>query len=56
MYRAFDAVKQVSILKRNLISLSILDSKWYMYTIECEVLKVSRGARVLLNGHRKSHL
>lgn len=41
-------------LKRNLISLSTLDSKRYESTGEYEVLKVSNGVLIVMKGQRKS--
>lgn len=47
-------VRHVPDLKRNLISLSTLDSKGYKYTGEGGVLKVSKGALVVMKGHKRS--
>ena len=44
-------VRHVPDLKRNLISLSTLNSKRYKYTGEGGVLKISKGALVVMNGH-----
>ncbi|KAG8472763.1 hypothetical protein CXB51_034680 [Gossypium anomalum] len=41
-------------LKRNLISLSTLDSKGYKYTAESGVLKISKGSLVVMKGQRKT--
>ena len=46
-------VKHVG-LKRNLISLSTLKEKGYKYTGECGVLKISKGALVVMKGHQKT--
>ncbi|KAA3474260.1 Retrovirus-related Pol polyprotein from transposon TNT 1-94 [Gossypium australe] len=40
-------------LKRNLISLSALDSKGYKYIIESGVLKINNGSLVMMKGLRK---
>lgn len=48
------SVRHVSELKRNLIYLSTLDSNGYRYTGECGVLKVSRCALVVMDGHKSS--
>ncbi|KAL6341385.1 hypothetical protein AAG906_032503 [Vitis piasezkii] len=43
-------------IKMNLISLSTLDSKWYKYTSECGVLKMTKlSRRGLLNGRSQIH-
>ena len=47
-------VKHVPDLKRNLISLSTLDSKGYKYTGEGEVLKIGKGALVMMKGQQRS--
>ena len=44
-------VRHVLDLKRNLISLSTLDAKGYKYTGEGGVLKISKGALVVIKGH-----
>ena len=41
-------------LERNLISLSTLDAKGYKYTGEGGVLKISKGALVVMKGHQKT--
>lgn len=56
MVRTIDAVRHVLNSKRNLISLSILDLKEYMHTVEDGVVKVSKGAHILLNEYTKSQL
>ena len=43
-------VRHIPNLKRNLISLSTLDSKWYKYTGEDGVLKVSKCVLVVIKG------
>ena len=43
-------VKHVPDLKTNLISLITLDTKGYKYTSEGEVLKISKGALVVMKG------
>ena len=47
-------VRHVPDLKRNLISLSTLDAKEYKYIGEGEVLKISKGALVVMKGHQKT--
>lgn len=56
MVTILDAMRHVLDLRRNRISLSTLESKWYRYIVECGVLKISKRVHVLLNGHRKSQL
>ena len=41
-------------MKRNLISLSSLEAKGYKYTGEGGVLKISKGALVVMKGHQKT--
>ena len=41
-------------MKRNLISLSTLEAKGYKYTGEGGVLKISKGALVVMKGHQKT--
>ena len=52
--RTLGDVRHVPDLKRNLISLSTLDSNGYKYTGEGGVLKVCKGALVVMKGQRKS--
>lgn len=47
-------VRHAPELKRNLISLSTHDSKRYRYTSKYGVLKVSRGALIIMNGQKSS--
>jgi len=49
-------VRHVPDLKRNLISLGTLESKGCKYSAEGEVLKVSKGSRILLKGLRHGSL
>ncbi|KAG8485563.1 hypothetical protein CXB51_018918 [Gossypium anomalum] len=51
--RTLSDVQHVPELKRNLISLSTLDSKGYRYTAESGVLKISKGSLVVMKGQRK---
>ena len=51
--RTLDDVRHVPDLKRNLISLSTLDAKGYKYVGEGGVLKISKGALVVMKGHQK---
>ncbi|GKV22644.1 hypothetical protein SLEP1_g32496 [Rubroshorea leprosula] len=51
MVRTFD-VRHVPDLKKNLISMSELDSKGYRYSCVGAVLKVSKGALVILKGKK----
>ena len=48
--RALEDVKHAPNLKRNLISLSTLDSKGYKYTGEGRALKISTGALIVMKG------
>ncbi|KAG8503402.1 hypothetical protein CXB51_001378 [Gossypium anomalum] len=52
--RTLSDVRHVPELKRNLISLSTLDSKGYRYTAESGVLKISKGSLVVMKGQRKT--
>lgn len=52
--RTLGNVKHAPDLKRNLISLGTLDSKGYKYTGEGGVLKVSKGALIVMKGQRKT--
>ncbi|KAG8472304.1 hypothetical protein CXB51_034358 [Gossypium anomalum] len=52
--RTLSDVRYVPKLKRNLISLSTLDSKGYRYTAESGVLKISKGSLVVMKGQRKT--
>ena len=47
-------VRHVLDLKRNSISLSTLDAKGHKYTGEGGVLKISKGALVVVNGPQKT--
>ncbi|KAG8481838.1 hypothetical protein CXB51_027155 [Gossypium anomalum] len=51
--RTLSDVRHVPELKRNLISLSTLNSKGYRYTAESGVLKISKGSLVVMKGQRK---
>ncbi|KAG8474588.1 hypothetical protein CXB51_031227 [Gossypium anomalum] len=52
--RTLSDIRYVPELKRNLISLSTLDSKGYRYTAESGVLKISKGSLVVMKGQRKT--
>ncbi|KAG8478507.1 hypothetical protein CXB51_028390 [Gossypium anomalum] len=52
--RTLSDVQHVPELKRNLISLSTLDSKGYRYTAESGVLKISKGSLIVMKGQRKT--
>ncbi|KAG8471703.1 hypothetical protein CXB51_036524 [Gossypium anomalum] len=52
--RTLSDVRHVPELKRNLISLSTLDSKGYRYTAKSGVLKISKGSLVVMKGQRKT--
>ncbi|KAG8498115.1 hypothetical protein CXB51_006865 [Gossypium anomalum] len=52
--RTLNDVRHVPKLKRNLISLSTLDSKGYRYTAESGVLKISKGSLVVMKGQKKT--
>lgn len=47
-------VRHAPDLRKNLISFSVLDSKWFKYAGECKILKVSKGAIVLMKEQRRS--
>ena len=49
--RTLGDIKYVPDLKMNLISLSTLDAKGYKYTGGGEVMKISKGTLVVMNGH-----
>lgn len=52
--RIFDDMRHVSDLKRNYISLRIRYSEGHKYTNESRVLKVSKCARIVMKGYRRS--
>ena len=52
--RTLGDVKHVPDLKRNLISLSTLNSNGYKYTGEGGALKVSKGDLVVMKGHKRT--
>ncbi|KAG8485682.1 hypothetical protein CXB51_019024 [Gossypium anomalum] len=52
--RTLSDVRHIPELKRNLISLSTLDSKGYRYTAESGVLKISKGSLIVMKGQRKT--
>ncbi|KAG8474318.1 hypothetical protein CXB51_033774 [Gossypium anomalum] len=52
--RTLSDVQHVPELKKNLILLSTLDSKGYIYTAENRVLKISKGSLVVMKGQRKT--
>ncbi|KAG8477231.1 hypothetical protein CXB51_031078 [Gossypium anomalum] len=52
--RPLSDVRHVPELKRNLISLSTLNSKGYRYTAESGVLKIFKGSLVVMKGQRKA--
>ncbi|KAG8474939.1 hypothetical protein CXB51_031653 [Gossypium anomalum] len=52
--RTLSDMRHVPELKRNLISLSTLDSKGYRYTVESGVLKISKGSLAVMKGKRKT--
>ncbi|KAG8488574.1 hypothetical protein CXB51_016504 [Gossypium anomalum] len=51
--RTLSDVRHVPELKRNLTSLSTLDSKGYRYITESGVLNISKGSLVVMKGQRK---
>ena len=51
--RTLSDVRHVPDLKRNLISLNTLDVKRYKYTGEDGVVKISKGALVMMKGKKK---
>ena len=52
--RTLGDVKYVPNLMRNFISLITLDAKGYKYTDEGGVLKISKGALIVMKGHQKT--
>ncbi|KAH1073512.1 hypothetical protein J1N35_025840 [Gossypium stocksii] len=52
--RILNDIRHVPELKRNLISLSTLDSKGYKYIVESGVLNISNGSLVVMKGQRKA--
>ena len=48
--KTLSGVRHVPELKRNLISLSTLDSKGYKYTTKSGVLKISKGSLIVMKG------
>ncbi|KAG8478906.1 hypothetical protein CXB51_028758 [Gossypium anomalum] len=52
--KTLSGMRHVPELKRNLISLSTLNSKKYKYTTESGVLKISKGFLVMMKGQRKT--
>uniref|UniRef100_A0A5B7BZJ7 Putative copia LTR rider n=1 Tax=Davidia involucrata TaxID=16924 RepID=A0A5B7BZJ7_DAVIN len=54
--KVLEEVRYVPDLKKNLISLGVLDSKGYRIIMEGGVLKVVRGAFVAMKGTRKGNL
>ncbi|KAG8478786.1 hypothetical protein CXB51_028618 [Gossypium anomalum] len=52
--RTLSDVRHVLELKRNLISLSTLDSKGYRYIVESGVLKIFKGFFIVMKGQRKT--
>ena len=52
--RTLSDVRHVLNLKRNLISLSTLHVKRYKYTSEGGIVKVSKGALVMMKGPKRS--
>ena len=52
--RTLGNVRYVPHLKRNMISLSILDSKGYKYICKGEVSKIGKGTRIIMKGKRGS--
>ena len=51
--RTLGDIRYIPDLNRNLLSLNTLDSKGYEYTSEGGVLKISKGALVVLKSHQK---
>ena len=54
--RTLGDFRHIPDLKRNLISLSNLDAKGYKYTGEGGVLKISKGALVVMKGYQKTDM
>nr|CAN82342.1 hypothetical protein VITISV_029024 [Vitis vinifera] len=51
--RTLGDVRHILNLKRNLILLSTLDSKWYKYIGECRVLKVNKCVLIVMKGKKR---
>ncbi|KAG8473176.1 hypothetical protein CXB51_035117 [Gossypium anomalum] len=54
VFKTLSDVRHVPELKRNLISLSTVDSKGYRYIAESGVLKISKGSLIMMKGQRKT--
>uniref|UniRef100_A0A2N9EPJ3 CCHC-type domain-containing protein n=1 Tax=Fagus sylvatica TaxID=28930 RepID=A0A2N9EPJ3_FAGSY len=52
--RTLEEVRHIPDMKKNLISLGTLDSKGYNYKSENEIMKVSKGAMVVMTGQKIS--
>ena len=52
MFRALTNVKHISELTKNLISMGVLDEKGYHFKVTNEVLKVGKGAVVMMKGRK----
>ena len=52
--RTLEEVRHIPDMRKNLISLGILDSKGYSYKSEKGIMKVSKGAMVVMTGQKIS--
>ena len=52
--RTLEEIRHISDMKKNLISLGTLDLKGYSYKSENEIMKVSKGAMVVMTGQKIS--
>jgi transposase InsO family protein len=52
--RTLEEVRHIPDMRKNLISLGTLDSKGYSYKFENEIMKVSKGAMVVMTGQKIS--
>jgi hypothetical protein len=52
--RTLEEVRHIPDMRKNLISLGTLDSKGYSYKSENEIMKVSKGAMVVMTGQKIS--
>uniref|UniRef100_A0A2N9EZR3 CCHC-type domain-containing protein n=1 Tax=Fagus sylvatica TaxID=28930 RepID=A0A2N9EZR3_FAGSY len=53
-YRTLEEVRHIPDMRKNLISLGTLDSKGYSYKSENGIMKVSKGAMVVMTGQKIS--
>ncbi len=48
--RTLEEVRHIPNMKKKLISLGTIDSKCYSYKFENEIMKVSKGAMIVITG------